>query len=305
MAVFFSPIGNGFQFLDASGNPLNGGLLNTYAAGSSTPTATYTTSAGSVANANPIVMNTDGRPPQEIWFSAGIAYKFLLTDSLSNTLGTYDNLYGIGDPAAPNVASQYFVLSSISGTNTVTAAAVSALSALATGQVFVWIPLNTNTGATTINITPSGGSALGAKNIFWNNAACVGSELRASIPLVMQYDGTQFQITGNGFNAPFLDTHPVVEGSSDSTKKIRFEVDGLTTATTRIITPLDADFTMARQDAAQTFTGVQTFTSPVFNTQVSGSAIATQANQETATSAVTIVTPAFQQFQLPLIETVR
>lgn len=99
MTVYLSPIGNGFQFFDSTGKPLNAGLLNTYAAGSSTPQATYTTIVGNVANANPIVLGVDGRPPQEIWFSAGVSYKFILTDSLGNTIanGTYDNLYGIGD----------------------------------------------------------------------------------------------------------------------------------------------------------------------------------------------------------------
>lgn len=99
MAVFLSPIGNGFQFLDSNGKPLNAGLLNTYAAGTTTPTATFTTSAGNVQNANPIVLGVDGRPPQEIWLTGGTAYKFVLTDSLSNLLGTYDNLKGINDPA--------------------------------------------------------------------------------------------------------------------------------------------------------------------------------------------------------------
>jgi hypothetical protein len=97
MAVNLSPIGNGAQFFDSYGRPLSGGLLNTYAAGTSTPTLTYNSSTGGTPNANPIVMGPDGRPPNEIWLTAGTAYKFVLTDSLSNVLGTYDNLTGIGD----------------------------------------------------------------------------------------------------------------------------------------------------------------------------------------------------------------
>lgn len=95
MSVLLSPIGNGFQFFDNNGVPLAGGLLYTYQAGSSTPLATYTTSAGSVANTNPIVLGTDGRPPQEIWLTNGSSYKFVLKDSSDVTLKTYDNLYGI------------------------------------------------------------------------------------------------------------------------------------------------------------------------------------------------------------------
>ena len=43
---------------------------------------------------------------------------------------------------------------------------------------------------------------------------------------------------------PFADTTSLVEGSVDPTKEIRFEVDGLTTATIRVITPPDADITL-------------------------------------------------------------
>ena len=98
MQVNLSPIGNGFQFLTSGGLPLNAGTLATYLAGTSTPAVTYTTSTGTVENANPIVLNTDGRTPQEIWLIAGQAYKFVLKDSLGNLIATYDNLSGINDP---------------------------------------------------------------------------------------------------------------------------------------------------------------------------------------------------------------
>lgn len=95
MAVNLSPIGNGFQFFDSNGAPLNAGKIYTYQAGSSTPLATYTDNAGLVANTNPIILGTDGRPPQEIWLSEGYYYKFILKDSDDVTIQTYDNLYGI------------------------------------------------------------------------------------------------------------------------------------------------------------------------------------------------------------------
>lgn len=43
---------------------------------------------------------------------------------------------------------------------------------------------------------------------------------------------------------PVADTTAIVKGSADATKKIRFEVDGLTTATTRVLTVPDADMTL-------------------------------------------------------------
>src|SRR4051812_4354755 len=90
------PFGAGGQFFGLGGLPLNLGTITTYAAGSTTPLATYTTSAGSVQNANPIVLGTDGRPPNEIWIT-GVAYRFDLKDSLGNLIKTYDNLGGYVD----------------------------------------------------------------------------------------------------------------------------------------------------------------------------------------------------------------
>jgi hypothetical protein len=93
--VAFSPIGNGVSFLGLSLVLLNGGFINTYQAGTTTPLATYTTNAGNVANSNPIVLNSDGRAPQEIWLIQGSAYKFVVSDALSNVIATYDNISGI------------------------------------------------------------------------------------------------------------------------------------------------------------------------------------------------------------------
>lgn len=90
--------------------------------------------------------------------------------------------------------ASYAHLTSPSGTNTVAATGPASMTAYAAGQRFTFIPANTNTGATTLNITPSGSSALGAKNVFNGNAACVGGEIVASVPCTVIYDGTQFQI---------------------------------------------------------------------------------------------------------------
>ena len=43
---------------------------------------------------------------------------------------------------------------------------------------------------------------------------------------------------------PFVDTDAVVMGSADKSKRVRFEVDGVTTATTRVMTVPDSDGTL-------------------------------------------------------------
>jgi hypothetical protein len=92
MSVSLSPILNGFQSFLATGLPNNAGFINTYLAGSSTPAATYTTSAGNVANANPIVLTAGGFLANEVWLTDGVSYKFVITDSASNIIQTLDNV---------------------------------------------------------------------------------------------------------------------------------------------------------------------------------------------------------------------
>ena len=101
MAVNLSPIGNGFQFFNNDGLPLNAGKIFTYQAGSTTPLTTYTDSSGLIANTNPIILGTDGRPPSTIWLTEGFFYKFVLKNSSDVTIQTYDNLYGIVGATPP------------------------------------------------------------------------------------------------------------------------------------------------------------------------------------------------------------
>ena len=102
MSVNLSPVGNGFQFFSNDGLPLAGGKIQTYQAGSTTPLTTYTDASGLIANTNPIILGTDGRPPSTIWLSDGFFYKFVLSDSNDVVIQTYDNLYGIiGTAPAP------------------------------------------------------------------------------------------------------------------------------------------------------------------------------------------------------------
>jgi hypothetical protein len=95
MSVNLSPVGNGFQFFTNNGEPLVGGKLDTYQAGSTTPLTTFTDSSGLIANTNPIILGTDGRPPDTIWLSEGFFYKFVLSDANDVQIQVYDNLYGI------------------------------------------------------------------------------------------------------------------------------------------------------------------------------------------------------------------
>jgi hypothetical protein len=79
------------QFFDANGAPLVGGKLYTYAAGTTTPLASYTDSTGNTANTNPIIL--DSRGEANVWLSGAI-YKFALYDSTNVLVWTVDNING-------------------------------------------------------------------------------------------------------------------------------------------------------------------------------------------------------------------
>ena len=77
------------QFFDANGNPLSGGKLYTYAAGTTTPLATYTDSSGATPNANPVILNSRGEA--SVWLGAN-NYKFKLSTSTDVEVWTVDDI---------------------------------------------------------------------------------------------------------------------------------------------------------------------------------------------------------------------
>ena len=100
MAVFLSPVGGAAaQFFTNSGVILSGGKLYTYAAGTTTPQVTYTSSSGVTAHTNPIILDSAGRVPGgEIWINSP-PYKFVLNTSADVLIATYDNITGLGAAA--------------------------------------------------------------------------------------------------------------------------------------------------------------------------------------------------------------
>lgn len=105
MTVYISAFaGTGTQFFDSNGDILSGGKIYTYAAGTTTPQATYTDVSGSNANTNPIILDSAGMLPDQIWLSAGVAYRFIVTDSNDVQLSESDNVSGINDISIDGVA---------------------------------------------------------------------------------------------------------------------------------------------------------------------------------------------------------
>lgn len=77
------------QYFFAAGIPLIGGKVYTYAAGTNNPKQTFTDSAGTIPQANPIILNARGEPASAIFWSGN--YKVEVRDALNNLVYTVDN----------------------------------------------------------------------------------------------------------------------------------------------------------------------------------------------------------------------
>lgn len=165
----------------------------------------------------------------------------------------------------------YAYLTSPAGTNTITATGGANLT-YAAGLLVRWIPAGTNTGATTLNITPSGSSALGAKNVFSNGAACVGGEITSGVPVQAIYDGTQFNLLNPSITTGSTSTTFTWDGSGGTTSAVTLRwqkigqyvklsfPSGIATTTGTSSTVLTSDTALAA--AARPVTAAHSFAVP-------------------------------------------
>jgi len=90
------------QFFTANGEPLVGGKLYSYAAGTTTPLVTYTDQAGTSANTNPVIL--DSRGEASVWLGTG-PYKLRLTSATDVDIWTVDDIYSEGSQSMQELLS--------------------------------------------------------------------------------------------------------------------------------------------------------------------------------------------------------
>lgn len=131
-----------------------GGKVYTYEAGTTTPKATFTTQDESVSNANPVVLDANGRA--DIWLGDG-GYKFVVTDANDVELFSSDNLGGSSSVAFGNTVNSITASTPITDvyansfnvcTNSPT---LSLLSASTAGEGFYFTVVNEGSGTVTID----------------------------------------------------------------------------------------------------------------------------------------------------------
>jgi len=256
-----------WQENDNNGNPLAGGKVYTYEAGTSTPKATYTDSSEAVANANPVILDSAGRA--SIWLGDG-GYKFILKTSADVTVDTRDNIGGTSSTAfgaqVYDISANTLVVDAYAnallvctGTITLTLPAVSGIN-----EGFYFIVRNDGSGVVTID--PDGSETINNVASLALNAGesaviiCDGDEWSSlfNIPaFVATLTGTQVltnKTIGNTNTITVKDTNFTVQDDADATKQFKIQLAGQTTATTVTMTPPNASFTAVSTSEAQTLT---------------------------------------------------
>jgi hypothetical protein len=199
MPVNLSPVaGAAQQFFSNSGVPLAGGLLYTYAAGTTTPLATFTTAAGTTANSNPIVLNSAGRLDNEVWLTSTLTYKFLLKDSDGVTIATYDDIPGIG---------------SVSGLTTGTSILFGNGSG---GFSNVVVGSNLSFVGGTLSATAGGSGSVSVGLTAPAAFTVTGSPVTSTGTLALTYSGTPVPVSSGGTGTSSLTANSVVLGNGTS-----------------------------------------------------------------------------------------
>ena len=137
------------QFFANDGSFLVGGKLYTYAAGTTTPLATYTTNTGLIANTNPIIL--DSRGEASVWLSSS-KYKFVLKNANDVEIWTQDQLQGYANADGSNATGTWPI--SITGN---AATATTATYATTAGSVTSGNAVTSITGAGLYGFTLPGG----------------------------------------------------------------------------------------------------------------------------------------------------
>jgi len=182
--------------------------------------------------------------------------------------GTYSRIVLNNPGASSNAGSAISVLnaSGVSMLSLSYAGSLSSVNITATGNLYTYGVLELEDDDQSNYVRVQAPSAVSSDYTITVPAAdCASGEF-----LTLGSSGTMSCSTPGGASLPVADTQTIVKGSADATKLIRFEVDGLTTGTTRVMTPPNANATLAGINIAQTWTATQSFGGGSYYFDISG-----------------------------------
>lgn len=179
------------SFKDNNGNPLAGGLLYTYAAGTSTPQATYQDVTTTSPNANPIVLNSRGEA--QIWLNPSQTYKLVLYDSFSTLIWSVDQVSNAAGITSSSIQTQTYTAVTTTGTSTAYVIATNPTQVtLVAGQRYR-IGLHTPNGIAP-TLVRDGLAAVTFK--IYNSLGAKVSPAAATLPALfdVEYDGADYVV---------------------------------------------------------------------------------------------------------------
>lgn len=177
--VALAPVAK-LQFFDLNGDPLTGGKLYTYKAGTTTNKATYADATGdvSVLNTNPVILNSRGEPTAgSVFLLTDENYKFVLKDSSDVTIWTVDN-FGYAALTVQTIT--------VSGDATV-GGVLTATGGINVGQ---WLCIADADQTTTLTT--------GTAKFTFRLPACTVNDVRASLATVSSSGNPTFDINDDG-----------------------------------------------------------------------------------------------------------
>lgn len=234
----------GGQLGDANGDPLNGGKVHVYQAGTTTDDASYPTYddalAGTNANANPVTLDSAGRA--QIWLQGERSYKVVVKDSAGSTIQTMDD-YCPAQATANPAASEW-----VRETNAISYSTTSAFIVSSTdvttryhkgrrvkvvctaGTLYGTVVSSVYASSTTVTVVLDGGNSLDAGLSQVNYSFVSSSNLYTGHPstqdlpsFVRAYRGTDQSITTGAFRKIEFNTKEIdTVGEYDNATNYRF-----------------------------------------------------------------------------------
>lgn len=183
---------------------------------------------------------------------------------------------------ARNIRDTQGYITSGGSANAYTIALNALTAAAAAGEMITFKANFTNSGAATVNVTPSGGSARGAVAIQRAGKALVGGEIISGGIYTLIHDGTQYQVYGQLGGVQLWD-------SNQSHKTQVVNGSNITADRTLTISPGDADRTLTISGGATVSQDYSTSGTPQFTRLGLGAAADAAAAINIASASTTFV----------------
>lgn len=207
------------QFFDSNGDPLVGGLVYTYIPSTTTPKTTWSDSAGTVPNANPIVLDSLGSAA--IWGSG--VYRQLVKDSLLNTIWDAETSDVSGSTIAALLAANNTFTGTNTFSNTVTFSSTTTFTGVATFSAAARGSIVALTDGATITPNFAAGNffsvTLGGNRTLANPTNMVGGQQGV---IVITQDGTGNRTLAYGANWKFSGGTPVLSTAGGAVDLLSF-----------------------------------------------------------------------------------